>query len=141
MKKIILGLLLVFNVSLADNLLSENVVFKEGIKAIAMLRFDIYPNESENLRKNALRPFEVRNGTDDFIDLCECLYLYEAGRIGHLLECDIGRILLNWKVYLDTFKEEYQLKVIRMFATAGYVFNLVNRKNEVNPPNENKKRI
>lgn len=141
MKKIILGLLLVFSVSLAGNLYTESKVFISGVKSIALIRFNLPPSETEKIIKNVLLPFEVNNGAEELVAVSMCYFLFDTERIQHLKECEIDTTIINSNTALENYNQEYQYAIMQVYTAAGYVIDIMGRYYRKTQPNGKKKRI
>lgn len=141
MKKIILGLLLVFSVSLADNLYTESRIFVAAIKSMALMRFNLPTEETDKIIKNVLLPFEVNNGADELAAVSLCYFLFDTERITHLKECEIDTTIINSNTALENYNQEYQYAIMQVYTATGYAIDILGRYYQRTQPNGKKKRI
>lgn len=147
MKKLILGLLLIFSFSYGSE--NRHLTQRNDIitltNSYARTYYDLYPKQSKKVIRNVLQPYEETYGSKSLMSISMCMALFKVEFFDTLTKCETDDLHTFFRIIdrLDKLDKDYgdiALKVTTSFGIALLEI-LEYELKEMEDENKNKKRI
>lgn len=142
MKKLILGLLLIFSFSYGE----ENIHLVQNTEVVTLTTlyaskiFNLSPSYTKEIIREVLAYYERVYGSDSLASVSLCLALNNIEFHDSIAQCNIGAHLTAFHNFIEDLDKDDYVATIRVATSFGLAWiDMVERKNS--NENKNKKRI